>query len=105
MDYLQYFENYCGAVYVAVAVFVFNLVAFVRVWKEENALEAAIPLLTPIIEPYRKYALIFLLILPLISIFVTNYLCKRGYTNVAYIPALFLNGAFLSLLYQPNKGN
>lgn len=69
----------CGAVYVGIIVFILNLILLFKMYQLYNALETALPLLSPTIEQYKLGARYLLIGLPIISLLITYAMCRFGY--------------------------
>jgi hypothetical protein len=84
----------CNALYVSIGVAILNVVLYFQIRKrflEAKGLAASIYHLV-------KLQLIFAyIVLPIISILAVYMMCRRGYSQAAYAPALLLNGVAYSL--------
>jgi hypothetical protein len=89
MDYKRY-----GAVYLSVAVLLINLFVYL-------SFNMVLGMVTEdaVIDKFRRNLMLLLILLPMVSVGVTYYLCSINYTKTAYVPALLMNGWILMRVF------
>jgi hypothetical protein len=89
MDYKRY-----GAVFLAFFVLLINLFTYASL-----SIVLGMVAEDPSIDKLRRNLMLAFILLPMISIGVTYYLCSINYTKVAYAPALLMNGWVLMKIF------